>query len=198
MPVNIGSKPGGDFSNPIELLADCHRRIERFLNALRMVVRDAGGGKMTGQQKRDWQQALDYFQNAAPRHTADEEDSLFPRLREIDQERVQQTLAEVTHLEADHDEANRLHATVDTIGRRWLRHGVLAREETEQLIKALEALFGLYEHHIAVEENTVFPVAASVLQESEKREMGAEMARRRGLDPQRIAETLAQLGEPVK
>lgn len=198
MPVIIGRKPGGDFSNPIELLADCHRRIERFLNGLVIVAREAAGGEMTAEQKGDWLQALDYFRDAAPRHTADEEDSLFPRLREVDQQQVKHALAQVGRLEADHARADRLHSEIDTIGRRWLADGVLTREEAERLIKTLDELSALYKRHIAIEEDSVFPLAASVLHESEKREMGAEMARRRGLDPERIAETVAQLSEPVK
>lgn len=39
MPITIGAKPAGDFSNPIELLSDCHRRIERFLGVLATVAR---------------------------------------------------------------------------------------------------------------------------------------------------------------
>ncbi len=30
MPVNIGDKHQADFSQPIELMMDCHRRIESF------------------------------------------------------------------------------------------------------------------------------------------------------------------------
>ena len=68
MPIKIGAKPSPDFSNPIELLIDCHRRIERFLAVLLKVAADAKGGAMTQQQRREWEQALDYFRNAAPRH----------------------------------------------------------------------------------------------------------------------------------
>ena len=41
MPITIGAKPTGGFSNPIELLSDCHRRIERFLAVLVTVARHA-------------------------------------------------------------------------------------------------------------------------------------------------------------
>jgi hypothetical protein len=66
MPITIGAKPSPDFSNPIELLIDCHRGIERFLAALLKVCPDANGGPMTEQQSREWEQALDYFRKAAP------------------------------------------------------------------------------------------------------------------------------------
>jgi Hemerythrin HHE cation binding domain len=83
MPVTIGAKTSPDFSNPIDLLIDCHRRIERFLTVLVKVAEQAKGGLMTKEQSRECEQALDYFRNAAPRHTADEEESLFPRLRVV-------------------------------------------------------------------------------------------------------------------
>ncbi len=54
MPITIGAKPAGDFSNPLELLSDCHRRIERFLAVLVKVARDARGGPLTELQKTEW------------------------------------------------------------------------------------------------------------------------------------------------
>ncbi len=195
MPVTIGSKPAADFSNPIELLSDCHRRIERFLAVLVAVMEQARGGEMTDGQKREWLQALEYFRNAAPRHTADEEESLFPRLRHIDQDRVQKALAEMDELEADHDAANRLHAEVDEIGRRWLSEGVLGASDAQRIEQALARLSELYARHIAIEDESVFPLAAAVLADTDKNTIGEEMAQRRGLDPNRISERLVALGE---
>jgi hypothetical protein len=43
MPVVIGGRPDSSFSDPLGLLTDCHRRIERFLGALRRVAARAGG-----------------------------------------------------------------------------------------------------------------------------------------------------------
>lgn len=37
MAVNLGEKPLATFSEPIEMLKDCHRRIEHFLGVLRKV-----------------------------------------------------------------------------------------------------------------------------------------------------------------
>ena len=31
MPITIGAAPEGSFAEPLRLLSDCHRRIERFL-----------------------------------------------------------------------------------------------------------------------------------------------------------------------
>ena len=32
MPITIGAKRESDFTDPVGMLGDCHRRIERFLN----------------------------------------------------------------------------------------------------------------------------------------------------------------------
>jgi hemerythrin-like domain-containing protein len=196
MPVTIGAKPSPDFSDPIQLLIDCHRRIERFLAVLVEVASQAKGGPMTNKQSQEWQQALDYFRNAAPRHTADEEESLFPRLRQLNQPEVERALLEMKELEADHDQAAEWHAIVDQLGRRWLSESVLGEDETERLTQALANLSQLYSRHIALEDSSLFPVATSLLAGTEKANIGTEMAQRRGLDPQRLAERLVELSQP--
>jgi hemerythrin-like domain-containing protein len=196
MPVTIGAKPSPDFSDPIELLIDCHRRIERFLAVLVEVASQAKGGPMTNKQSHDWKQALDYFRNAAPRHTADEEESLFPRLRQLNQPEVERALAEIQELETDHEQAAEWHEMVDQLGRRWLSESVLVADDTERLNQALANLSQLYSRHIALEDNSLFPVATSVLAGTEKANIGTEMAQRRGLDPQRLAERLVELNQP--
>jgi hemerythrin-like domain-containing protein len=183
MPVTIGAKPSPDFSNPIDLLSDCHRRIERFLAVLVEVVGQAKGRVLTGEQSRAWQNALDYFKNAAPRHTADEEESLFPRLRKIAQPEIQTALEEMQELEADHEQAGKWHEIVEQLGRKWLSEALLTPENVEELENALGNLSKLYRRHIALEDNSLFPVAAAVLGDTEKADVGSEMARRRGLDP---------------
>ncbi len=182
MPITIGAKPAADFSNPIELLSDCHRRIERFLAVLVTVAAQANGGEMTGQQRREWQQALDYFRNAAPRHTADEEESLFPRLRRVDQADATRALAAMQELEKEHGQATEWHACVDELGNRWLAENKLTRDETHRLSEALALLSELYGHHIDVEDRHVFPIASAALSNAEKADIGREMAHRRGLE----------------
>ena len=47
MPIVIGARRESDFSDPIGMLGDCHRRIERFLNALLTVATSAKGAPLT-------------------------------------------------------------------------------------------------------------------------------------------------------
>jgi hypothetical protein len=77
------------------LLGDCHRRVERFLAVLVHVAEQAHGEPFTGERRTAWDTALRYFREAAPKHTTDEEESLFPRLRAMDRADVKALLARV-------------------------------------------------------------------------------------------------------
>jgi hypothetical protein len=80
MPVQIGAK-AHPFSDPTVLLSDCHRRIEMFLGALEGVA-SVIDRPLTEETRAALESALRYFREAAPKHTADEEESLFPRMRQ--------------------------------------------------------------------------------------------------------------------
>jgi hemerythrin-like domain-containing protein len=181
MPIVIGAKPQSSFTDPIGLLTDCHRRIERFLSVLLQVSTAAHGGPLNNEQRTALETALRYFREAAPKHTADEEQTLFPRLRQMDRPEVKAVLARVESLEQDHVRADGSHAEVDRLGQAWLASGVLSASATARLSALLEELAGLYREHIAVEEGELFPVAARSLTGPEREAMGGEMAARRGL-----------------
>ena len=80
MPVQIGSR-ASDFSDPTGLMSDCHRRIEMFLNTLR-AAGDLNGRQLAEDEQRALDAALRYFREAALKPNADEEESLFSRLRQ--------------------------------------------------------------------------------------------------------------------
>lgn len=181
MPVQIGAKTHS-FSDPTGLLSDCHRRIESFLGAL-LAVGEVISGPLNEETARALDSALRYFAEAAPKHTADEEVSLFPRLRKIADPALQSALARLEHLEADHRAATPLHDTVDRLGRRCLAMGKLSPAEVKEYRKAVASLAAIYKEHIRVEDDEVFPLAARVLPETEKAAIAGEMASRRKARP---------------
>jgi hemerythrin-like domain-containing protein len=181
MPVIIGAKPESTFADPIGLLGDCHRRIERFLSVLMRIAAEGNGGPLSEEQRSAWDTALRYFREAAPKHTADEEESLFPRLRAIRRPEIQTLLARVDSLEEQHLCAARAHDEVDRLGRRWLSQGSLSSEPMFQLCTLLAHLAELYRHHIAVEDQEVFPLAAATLSPADRKAIGGEMASRRNI-----------------
>lgn len=179
MPVQIGQKAESDFTNPLGLLSDCHRRIERFLSVLVRVSEERKGGELRPEERTALETALTYFRSAAPKHTADEEDSLFPRMRASGHAAA--ALQCLDRLEGDHKAASRDHERVDSLGMRWHAEGRLASEQAEELGQALARLSILYAGHIAIEDQELFPLAAKVLAEEELAAVGREMADRRGV-----------------
>ena len=181
MLIKLGQAVDHGFDAPLGLLSDCHRRIERFLSVL-MTVADAGrGGALTEADRNVLSAALHYFRTAAPRHSADEEQSLFPRLRSADDARARAALDTLDRLEADHRVADAHHAAVDALGRQWLSEGRLPPDGAESLRAHLIALDELYTRHIAVEDRELFPAAERVLTADELGAVGREMAARRNV-----------------
>lgn len=183
MAVQLGSRGQADFSQPIELLMDCHRRIESFLGVLERVVEQYGDRELDDEARRALATALDYFRHAAPKHTADEEESLLPRLRAQECDGLAQVLADAERIERDHVEAAAMHDDVDVVGRAWLAEGRLPAPAAGRLREELRRLRLLYTGHIAFEDQRLFPAAAEALGCEELAAMGREMAGRRGLAP---------------
>ena len=109
MAIQIGAKPDSGFDDPIGMLKECHRRIESFLGILCVAASRAQGRSLTTEESDAVKASLQYFRTGGQRHTADEEESLFPRLRESDAG----SLGDIDRLEGDHREANDLHASVE-------------------------------------------------------------------------------------
>src|SRR5690242_11105483 len=179
MAIQIGQRPDHGFDEPLGLLSDCHRRIEHFLRVLVTVDAQAGGGALSDEQRRALDSAVTYFANAAPKHTADEESSLFPRLRRSADPDAVHALAQLDALEHDHHKAEVDHAAVDVHVRRWLAENRLAAADAADLHARLARLQALYRHHIEIEDSELFPAAARLLNDAQLREVGREMAERR-------------------
>lgn len=181
MPIAIGDKPRSTFTDPIGLLTDCHRRIELFLAVLAHVSAQARGGPLSREEREAVETALRYFREDAPKHTADEEETLFPRLRSIERPDLRAVLEKADALEDQHKEAKRAHAEIEKLGRKWLAAGSLALADSTRFSERVAELGDLYRGHIAVEEQEVFLMAVAVLPRSELEAMGREIAARRGL-----------------
>lgn len=179
MAVQLGSVPLADFSRPLDLLKDCHRRIERFLGVLLRVIDLSPDGVLNAQRREALENAVRYFREAAPRHTQDEEESLFPRLRQSDQPEARAALEAVALLEADHVRATALHQQVDQFAAAWLGTGTLSPEDRAAMRAALVQLHELYVQHIGVEDDQVFPLAGRALAAEELLAIGREMKARR-------------------
>jgi hemerythrin-like domain-containing protein len=178
MPVQIGAK-AHSFSNPTGLLSDCHRRIEMFLSTLEAVasVIEQPPAEDTA---RALETVLQYFLQAAPKHVADEEESLFPRLRQHRSDlEAASALSELEQLEDEHRRAAALHASVERLGAQYLSSRGLSGQEVQSFREAVASLVSMYKRHISIEDDLVFPIADRMLSETDKSAIGREMADRR-------------------
>jgi hemerythrin-like domain-containing protein len=183
MLVKIGQSLDHGFDAPLGLLSDCHRRIEHFLKVLVTVADVRRGAALLPADRRILEAALHYFRTAAPRHSADEEQSLFPRLRRSTDPAAVAALERLDALEADHREAEDHHDAVDVLARRWMEEGTLGPGDARSLREHLVALERLYRRHIAVEDHELFPAAGRLLTPVEIAAVGREMAARRNISP---------------
>lgn len=179
MLMQIGQKPESDFSEPIGMLEDCHKRILYFMGLLTGLAESATSSSLTLSERDSLDRALRYFREAAPRHNADEEESLFPEMRSGEQTGA--ALEQLAALEADHRWVESQHAEADAIGQAWLSTGTIPEADRARLRAILSPLLRFYTHHIAIEEEEVFPAARKILSIEQQRKVGREMAARRGL-----------------
>lgn len=181
MTISIGQRPDSNFTDPIGMLVDCHRRIEKFLDVLLTFARQAQGNPFTNEQRHAIETALRYFREAAPKHVADEEDSLFPRLRGSQHREVKAMLSDLDELHSDHLTVVENHSAVEEVFRRWLTDGLLPSPDHAALVSLLHSLRETYARHIKQEETQLFPHVARILTPTDLKAVGLEMAKRRSL-----------------
>ncbi len=183
MSLQLGTQPQPDFDQPIELIKDCHRRIEYFFDILRKIS-ELKGSSLDKSHREALEKSLHYFKFATPKHTQDEEDSVFARLRNSTTSEAIAAIKLIDTLEHQHKQANVIHTQIDALGNLWLKNDKLEEEYALQFYQLVEHLKFFYDQHIAIEENHVFPAAVSVLTDEQMSEVSQEMRDRRNLNPE--------------
>ena len=188
MPVSVGQGPQPDFDHPIELMIDCHRRIEKFLDVLDRV---AAKSELDAERHRALLTALNYFQSAGPRHNHDEEGDLFPALSAFGGAAAR-LVEKMEQLAAEHRMAEQMHNRLNQLGRKWLKSRRISAADMAEFRLLVERLMKFYAAHIATEENDVFPMAAAVLSPETLRQIGQNMRARRIENPGRSGSRCAR------
>ena len=181
MLMQIGQKPEHDFSEPIGLLEDCHKRILHFMQTLVTLAESVGAPPLNAEDRNSLERSLVYFRTAGPRHNADEEESLFPQMRSHSDAQNERIFARLESLAADHRWVEIQHSEIDAIGSRWLSSGILRSSDHSRLRTLVHSLSRFYAHHIEIEEKEVFPAARRILSTAERDTVGRKMAERRGI-----------------
>ena len=172
--------PPAGFHEPIELLHACHQRIRNTLEILERLHVHLAAGHSSEDAAVAAQRVLKYFREAAPRHHADEEDDLFPRLRVYcDHPDADPRLVDwLDALAAAHDHLEAGWERLDPALERVANGESAALPTPEDWIHA-------YRAHLEMEENVILPLAEHLLTPAERAAIGAAMAARRGLEPHR-------------
>lgn len=175
-PRALHVSPGSGFDDPFGMLGACHDRVERMLELLgrlRVHLMKQGCDEEARQAARD---VMRYFDIAAPAHHADEERHIFPTLLAAGE-----LVQEVERLKRDHIEFEaawtRVRGSLACVADGSWR-GMSMHDEA-----ALSSFASIYERHLPLEEQLVFPAARRLIDAARLATMGREMAERRGLKP---------------
>jgi len=165
-----------NFNNPLALLHACHGKIQAQCETLRRLSGHLASNGCDLQAQQAAQKILHYFDTSGQFHHQDEEENLFPGLRQS---------------------AGSEKPAVDVLLDRLLsEHAVMAsawsglRSVLLQLVKGIHAPLGdalldkfitSYANHIDLEERELLPLAARLLSSQQIAEIGKQMAERRGV-----------------
>ncbi len=138
-----------------EILHDCHEHIGERLARLDALAREVGRDGVLGEkQLANLCELLAFFDTAIPVHSADEEQTLFPRLREALGDCSGGTPMDCMEHE---------HVQHQAMMRR-LKQAVVQRDVTG-LARAAAAIVAAYRDHIGKEESILYPMARELLTE---------------------------------
>jgi len=178
--------PAGGFDEPLELWLACHERVQRFCNLLGRLWEHVEKHGSDAEAAESATSIRRYFNEAAPRHHEDEEIDLFPRLlaqldeqaTTTDEDEAAQVRAAISALTAEHRANEVLWSALDAA------LAQIARGEAAALDASKVEAFGrTYRRHIEVEESVVMPAMQRHFSATDWNDVGAAMAKRRGVTP---------------
>lgn len=170
--IQIKADKASEPEDAISLLLGCHQRIRHFTQ---VAFRLAQNPNAPAPDRADAARSvLRYFQIALPLHEADENESIYPRLR--DKLRA-----------GDLSEANeamvRQHTEIDEVIARliplWQRTEKGEQSLDSQLLALTDRLQQLWDSHLSLEEEQVIPALRDHLTEQDLSAIRAEMSARR-------------------
>lgn len=166
------SVPG--FDQPIALMRACHRRIFACIDTLERLSRHLETHGADAEARGAAQRLLNYFHESAPHHHDDEDQDLFPLLREYRDhpESHPQLVDWVDRLTREHDDLEAGWSRMEPALER------IAVGEPASLDGA-QSWIDHYRSHLELEERAVLPLAEHLLTPEQLSRIGSAMARRR-------------------
>ncbi len=152
--------------------------MEEELSLLAECIDRLGGGNRDTEAIERLGDIAAFFNRTNPRHIADEEESLFPRLRAHDEPALHQVLDALT---AEHREQRALETELADIAAR-LAKGADTAALGPHLAQIATALIAAYSDHIRIENEVLIAAIDTHLSPKVQAEAFAEMRARRGHD----------------
>jgi hemerythrin-like domain-containing protein len=166
------SKTAPSFDHPLEMLLACHGKILQQCDTLRKLSLRLTMSGCDVQVQQAAAGILRYFDTAGQFHHQDEEENLFPALRNcpsVNIDLLQKLLFEhISLLSVWHD----------------LRKVLIQLSAGENVLPEttlIEEFINCYTKHIITENNELLPLAARLLSEQQLALIGRKMAERRGV-----------------
>jgi hemerythrin-like domain-containing protein len=171
------------FDDPLGMLRACHRRIERALAVTEQIALREQEQALDEPTRGALRQTLHYFATGIPRHAADEEESLFPRVGAALPVGDRSAARSMEVLAREHAAADEAHQALEALGEKLLETGRFERaEERARFQELITTLQQLYQEHIRREDEELLPLAAGLIDAPQREAIGREMAARRGID----------------
>lgn len=174
-PIQFAEKTTLD--HPLEHLTACHRRIEERLATLERVIPYFAAEKRE-EALSAVESSLRFFDTNGSWHTADEEESLFPRIAAglTEEER-----GFVAKLEAQHQEAEGVYVRLKEAASELKKESPCSQERIEEYAALCRRLCAIYREHIKAEDGRIPEIGKRVLSAAELEQISQEMKLRRGL-----------------
>ena len=170
-------EPAPGMDRPIELLRACHRRLAARLDTLERLSGHLAAHGADADAQTAARRVLNYFDQAAPQHHADEDQDLFPLLY---------TLASHPECHPDLlDTLDRLGAEHDELEADWARLRAAIAQIADGEACALDGAgdwVRRYRAHLETEECFVLPQAELLLTPDHLARIGRSMGERRGIE----------------
>ena len=170
-----------DFTRPLDVLFHCHQKIAANLETLRRTT--AALHKSKGENFKELFGTLDtvlnLFFTTGTKHTLDEEESLFPRIRQHSDSVVSEVFDVIGQLESQHKRALSIEESLKKLTIDMATDEALDENKLALFSDLGESLYDLYQPHIQMENEFVFPAARKILSDDELLEIGREMYQRR-------------------
>lgn len=182
--------PLPSFDNPFALMLSCHRRVEQrmgLLHGLADRLEDADPA-VRAEALAVLESVHAFLSTAGIHHTADEEEDLYPMLRESGDP---ECLAALDELEQEHMRLEPILVAFDRLAGRMVATESLDAASVAELRRLMATMDELYRAHIRHEEGTLFPRAEVLLTPEQIARLSQGMRDRRGIRPAPFSSPLA-------